>query len=69
MVNQIAANVAHHPRDRQVAQIAADLRRCWAPATAADLFAYLCSGGLDLSALAAAAAEEPPASTTRCPAE
>ena len=58
MVNQIAANVAHHPQDRAVAEIATHLRSSWAPVMRADLVAYLDGGGLGLTALAAAAAEE-----------
>jgi formate dehydrogenase subunit delta len=65
MVNQIAANVAHHPHDRAVAEIAAHLRKSWAPAMRADLVAYLDGGGLDLTPLAAAAAETLRAATTR----
>jgi hypothetical protein len=58
MINQIAANVAHHGRDQAVAEIAAHLRSTWAPAMRADLDAYLDRGGPDLTPLAAAAAEE-----------
>ena len=65
MINQIAANLAHHPRDQAVAEIAAHVRASWAPAMRADLFAYLRRGGPDLSPLAAAAAEELRAVTTR----
>jgi len=57
MVNQIAANLAHHPRDRAVAGVAAHLRASWAPSMRADLLAYLDAGGPDLTPLAAAAAE------------
>lgn len=65
MINQIAANAAHHRRDQAVAEIAAHLRACWAPAMRADLFAYLEGGGPDLTSLAAAAAEELRATTMR----
>ena len=58
MVNQIGANVAHHPHDRAVAEIVAHLRATWAPSMRADLFAYLDGGGLDLTPLAVAAAEQ-----------
>ena len=58
MVNQIAANVAHHPHDQAVAEITRHLRATWAPAMRADLIAYLDGGGLDLTPLAAAAAEQ-----------
>jgi formate dehydrogenase subunit delta len=57
MVNQIAANVAHHPHDRAVAEIAKHLRATWPPSMRADLIAYLDGGGLDLTPLAADAAE------------
>jgi hypothetical protein len=57
MVNQIAANVAHHPHDQAVAEIAKHLRATWAPAMRADLVAYLDGGGTDLSPLSAAATE------------
>lgn len=58
MINQIAANVAHHPHDQAVTEIAAHLRSFWAPSMRADLVAYLDGGGLDLSPLAAAVAEQ-----------
>lgn len=58
MVNQIAANVAHHSRDQAVAEIAAHLRSSWAPSMRADLVAYLDGGGSDLTPLAAAATEQ-----------
>jgi len=58
MVNQIAANVAHHPHDRAVAEIVAHLRATWAPSMRAALVAYVDGGGLDLTPLAAAAAEQ-----------
>ena len=58
MVNQIAANVAHHPHDRAVAEITAHLRSFWAPSMRADLVAYVDGGGSDLTPLAAAAAEQ-----------
>ena len=57
MVNQIAANVAHHPHDKAVAEIATHLRSSWAPAMRSDLVAYLDGGGADLAPLAAEAAE------------
>ena len=66
MINQIAANAAHRPRD-QVSEIAAHLRGCWAPAMRADLSAYLRAGGPALTPLAAEAAEEL-VTTTRSPA-
>jgi formate dehydrogenase subunit delta len=65
MANQIAANVAHHPHDQAVAEIAGHLRKTWAPAMRADLIAYCDGGGSDLTPLAAAAAEELRAATTR----
>jgi formate dehydrogenase subunit delta len=65
MANQIAANVAHHPRDQAVSEIAAHLRWSWAPAMRAELDAYLAGGGLGLTPLAAAAAERLRAETTR----
>ncbi len=58
MANQIAANVAHHPHDQATAEITAHLRSTWAPSILADLVAYLDGGGLDLTPLAAAAAEQ-----------
>ncbi len=58
MVNQIAANVAHHPHDQAVAEIATHLRATWAPSMRADLVAYLDAGGPDLTPLAVAAAEQ-----------
>lgn len=58
MVNQIAANVAHHPHDQVVAEIARHLRSSWAPSMRADLVTYLDGGGHDLTPLAAAAAEQ-----------
>ena len=58
MVNQIAANVAHHPHDQAVAEITRHLRATWAPSMRADLVAYVDGGGLDLTPLAAAAAEQ-----------
>lgn len=57
-VNQIAANMAHLPRDQAVAKVTAHLRLSWAPSMRADLVAYLDDGGLDLTPLAAAAAEQ-----------
>ena len=57
MVNQIAANVAHHPPDRAAAEIAAHLRSFWAPSMRAELVTYLDSGGLDLAPISAAATE------------
>jgi formate dehydrogenase subunit delta len=65
MLNQIAANVAHHPRDQGVVEIAAHVRASWAPAMRAELDTYLDCGGLDLTPLAAAAAEELRTETTR----
>ena len=65
MVNQIAANVAHHTRDRAVSEIATHLRSSWAPSMRADLVAYLDGGGLDLTPLAAAAAEQLRAANTK----
>ena len=65
MVNQIAANVAHHPQDRAVAEIATHLRSSWAPSMRAALVAYLEGGGLDLTPLAAAAAEQLRAANTK----
>ena len=58
MVNQIAANVAHHPDEQAVSEIAAHLRSSWAPSMRADLVTYLDGGGVDLTPLAAAAAEQ-----------
>jgi formate dehydrogenase subunit delta len=58
MVNQIAANVAHHPHDQAVAEITRHLRSTWAPSMRADLVGYLDGGGADLTPLAAAAAEQ-----------
>ena len=58
MANQIAANVAHHPRDQAVTEIAKHLQTTWAPSMRADLAAYVDGGGLDLTPLAAAAAEQ-----------
>jgi formate dehydrogenase subunit delta len=58
MVNQIAANVAHHPHDQAVAEVAAHLRLTWPPSMRANLVAYLDGGGLDLTPLATAAAEQ-----------
>ena len=56
MVNQIAANVAHHPHDQAVAEVGAHLGSFWTPAMRADLAAYREGGGVDLTPLAAAAA-------------
>jgi len=58
MVNQIAANVAHHPHDQAVAAITKHLRATWAPSMRSDLVAYVDGGGLDLTPLAGAAAEQ-----------
>ena len=58
MVNQIAANVAHHPHDQATAEIAAHLRSTWAPSMRAELVAYLDGGGLDLTQLAASATDQ-----------
>lgn len=58
MVNQIAANVAHHPHDQAVAEITKHLRATWPPSMRSDLVAYVDGGGLDLTPLAAAAAEQ-----------
>ena len=58
MVNQIAANVAHHPHDQAVAEITKHLKATWAPSMRADLVAYADGGGLDLTPLAAEAAEQ-----------
>jgi len=58
MVNQIAANVAHHPQDRAVAEITAHLRSFWAPSMRADLVAYVDGGGPDLTKLAASATDQ-----------
>ena len=57
MLNQIAANVAHHPHDQAVDEIAGHLRSSWAPAMRAALDAHLGHGGPGLTPLAAAAAE------------
>jgi formate dehydrogenase subunit delta len=57
MLNQIAANVAHHPHDQAVDEIAVHLRSSWAPAMRAALDAHLDHGGPGLTPLAAAAAE------------
>ena len=65
MLNQIAANVAHHPHDQAVAEIAAHLQASWAPAMRAELNAYLDGGGPGLTPLAAAAAETLQSETTR----
>jgi hypothetical protein len=65
MLNQIAANVAHHGHDQAVAEIAGHLRATWAPAMCAELGAYIDRGGLGLTSLAAAAAERLRAETTR----
>ena len=56
MINQIAANVAHHPHDQAVAEVGAHLRSFWTPAMRADLAAYIAGGGVELTPLAAAAA-------------
>ena len=58
MVNQIAANVAHLPHDQAVAEITKHLKATWAPSMRAALVAYVDGGGLDLTPLAAAAAEQ-----------
>ena len=58
MVNQIAANVAHHPHDQAVAEITKHLKATWAPSMRADLVAYVDEGGLDVTPLAAAAAAQ-----------
>ena len=58
MVNQIAANSAHQPRDQAVAEITAHLRANWPSGMRADLVAYMDGGGLDLSPVAAAVAEQ-----------
>ena len=55
MANQIAANLAHHPRDTAVAEVAAHLRSFWAPEMRAALAAYADAGGQGLTPLAAAA--------------
>ena len=39
MANQIAANLAHHPQDTVVAELAAHLRTSWAPEMRAELVA------------------------------
>ena len=65
MANQIAANVAHHPHDRAVDEIAEHLRLTWAPSMRVDLLAYVDRGGPGLTSLAAAAAERLRAETTR----
>ena len=57
MVNQIAANAAHHPHDQAVGEIAKHLRLTWPLSMRVDLIAYVDGGGLDLTPLAAAAAE------------
>jgi len=58
MVNQIAANVAHHPQEQAVAEIVTHLQATWAPSMRADLVSYLEGGGLELTPLAAAATEQ-----------
>ncbi|MGV8965025.1 MAG: formate dehydrogenase subunit delta [Cellulomonas sp.] len=55
MANQIAANLAHHPRDAAVAAVAAHLRSFWAPEMRTALVAYVDGGGQGLTPLAAAA--------------
>ncbi|MFI5099726.1 MAG: formate dehydrogenase subunit delta [Actinomycetes bacterium] len=45
MVNQIAANVAHHSPEEAAELVAAHLRSFWAPPMRADILAYLDSGG------------------------
>lgn len=58
MVNQIAANVAHLPRDQAVAEITKHLRATWPPSMRVDLIAYVDADGLDLTPLAAEATEQ-----------
>ena len=65
MLNQIAANVAHHAPDQAVDEIATHLRSSWAPAMRAELDAFLEGGGTGLTPLAAAAAKSLHAETTR----
>ena len=65
MLNQIAANVAQHPHDQAVTEIAAHLRASWAPAMRTELDSYLDGGGPGLTPLAAAAAERLHTETTR----
>lgn len=65
MVNQIAANVAHHPHDQAVTEIAAHLRLFWPLSMRAGLVGYLDGGGVGLTPLALEATERlrPPAVT------
>jgi formate dehydrogenase subunit delta len=52
MINQIAANVRHHPVDEAATQIATHINAFWAPSMRADLLAYAAAGGAGLDDLA-----------------
>lgn len=53
MVNQIAANLGHGASDMERAeQVAAHLRKFWAPSMRKQLVDYASSDGSDLSAVA-----------------
>ena len=52
MVNQIAANVAHHSPEEAAELVAAHLRSFWAPPMRADILAYLDAGGAGLDPIA-----------------
>jgi formate dehydrogenase subunit delta len=51
MVNQIAANVNHHPVDEATTQIATHVNSFWAPSMRADLLAFAREGGAGLDDL------------------
>ncbi len=52
MVNQIAANVAHHSPEEAADLVATHLRSFWAPPMRADILAYLDGGGAGLDPVA-----------------
>ena len=52
MVNQIAANVAHHSPEEAAELVATHLRAFWAPPMRADILAYLDGGGAALDPVA-----------------
>ncbi len=60
MANQIAANVAHHPFDQSVEEVAAHLRLFWAPTMRAELRAYVDADGTGLDPIALAAVRSSP---------
>jgi formate dehydrogenase subunit delta len=60
MANQIAANVAHHPFDQSVEEVASHMRLFWAPTMRVELRTYADADGAGLDPIALAAVRSLP---------